>query len=178
MINIIISLFLLFIMPNEKHTLYDFNKNTDPDDWVIVDDRVMGGVSQGAMDVSDDGHGIFTGDVSTANNGGFSSVYYHSNNIKTAGKSKIVLRVKGDGKTYQFRVKDNNEHYYSFIKKFKTSGQWETIEINLNDMYASFRGRRLDMPNFEGDRIEEIRFLIANKKNESFKLLIDKIEME
>jgi hypothetical protein len=34
------------------------------------------------------------------------------------------------------------------------------------------------MPNFEAASFEEIVFLIGNKKNESFKLMLDKIEFE
>jgi hypothetical protein len=34
------------------------------------------------------------------------------------------------------------------------------------------------MPNFQSIKIEELGFLIGNKKNESFKLEIDKIEIE
>jgi NADH dehydrogenase [ubiquinone] 1 alpha subcomplex assembly factor 1 len=44
-------------------------------------------------------------------------------------------------------------------------------------MYPSFRGRTLDMPNFESDFIEELRFLIGNKKPQNFELIIDKIEL-
>ena len=44
-------------------------------------------------------------------------------------------------------------------------------------MYPSFRGRKLDEPNFFHKSIEEVTFLIANKKNEEFILLIDKIEL-
>jgi hypothetical protein len=45
-------------------------------------------------------------------------------------------------------------------------------------MYPSWRGRRLNQPNFSEDFINEITFLIGNKKNENFKLLIDKIELK
>jgi hypothetical protein len=44
-------------------------------------------------------------------------------------------------------------------------------------MYPSFRGRKLDQPNFSDDYIEEITFLIGNKKEEDFQLLIAKIEL-
>jgi hypothetical protein len=44
-------------------------------------------------------------------------------------------------------------------------------------MYASFRGRKLDKPNFSEKNIEEIAFLIGNKKAESFQLEINKLEL-
>ena len=90
----------------------------------------------------------------------------------------MCIRLKGDGKDYQFRVKPNAGNYFSYILPFSTSGEWEEVLIPLKDMYPSFRGRKLDQPNFHEDRIEELNFLIANKKNENFKLIIDKIELK
>jgi NADH dehydrogenase [ubiquinone] 1 alpha subcomplex assembly factor 1 len=54
--------------------------------------------------------------------------------------------------------------------------QWRFI--NLKDLYPSFRGQTLDLPNYESASIEEIAFLIGNKKMENFELLLDKIELE
>ena len=45
-------------------------------------------------------------------------------------------------------------------------------------MYPSFRGRRLNKSNFSDDKIQEIAFLIGNKKEENFQLLIDKIDLK
>ena len=61
---------------------------------------------------------------------------------------------------------------------FQTTGDWQTIVIPLKDLTPSFRGRTLNIPNFDGDAFEEITILIANKKDESFQLILDKIELE
>ena len=45
-------------------------------------------------------------------------------------------------------------------------------------MFPSFRGRILDIPNYPAELISEITFLIGNKKAESFKLQIAKIELD
>ena len=100
------------------------------------------------------------------------------NSIKVDSDAKISIKLKGDGKNYQLRVKNNSRNYYSYISTFSTSGEWQEIEIPLKEMYPSFRGRKLDAPNFSHDYIEEIVFLIGNKKNETFKLLIDTIELK
>ena len=97
--------------------------------------------------------------------------------IKVGDKTRIIIRLKGDGKEYQFRVKSSTRDYYSYLGPFTTSGEWQEIEIPLASMYPAFRGRKLDLPNFSEDFIEEITFLIGNKKAESFKLLIDWIEL-
>lgn len=173
----VFSILLMLLFMNLQ-TVYDFNKNVNPRDWNIVDDVVMGGRSNGRFYINPDGHGVFTGVVSIENNGGFSSVRHTSNNIKTSKNGIMVLHLKGDGKSYQLRIKDKLNTYYSYVTTFKTSGDWEVIEIQLKNMYPSFRGRTLNLPNFNAETIEEIAFLIGNKKNESFTLLIDKIELK
>ncbi len=158
--------------------IYDFQKDVSTVNWQIVDDGVMGGLSQGKLKLDEEGHGVYSGTVSTENNGGFSSLRYRFNAIEASEEQSIVLRIKGDGKKYQFRVKDKVNQYHSYIYDFQTSGEWQTIKIPLAEMYPSFRGRKLNIPNFNHSHIEEIAFLIGNKKAESFELKIDKIEVE
>ena len=98
--------------------------------------------------------------------------------LATTAKSKVVLRIKGDGKSYQFRIKDQSSAYYSYSTTFATTGEWETITINLNSLYPSFRGRRLEAANYNSDSFEEIVFLVGNKKQESFQLLLDSIVLQ
>ena len=157
--------------------IYDFSQETKINDWMIVDDVVMGGRSNGSIKLNAEGQGVFEGTISLANNGGFSSVRHRPEQIKVGDKTRIIIRLKGDGKEYQFRVKSSTRDYYSYLGPFTTSGEWQEIEIPLASMYPAFRGRKLDLPNFSEDFIEEITFLIGNKKAESFRLLIDWIEL-
>lgn len=134
--------------------------------------------SSGSFKVNADGHGQFEGVISLENNGGFSSVRYMCENVKIGNNTNISLRIKGDGKNYQFRIKSNSSDYYSYIYPFSTSGVWEEVQIPLKDMYPAFRGRKLSRPNFSKDNIEQIAFLIGNKNEENFRLLIDRIELK
>ena len=174
------NLFLLFLIPAVMNAqmIFDFNENADLSNWLIVNDVVMGGRSNSSFGLNPEGHAMFSGDVSLENNGGFASVRYRFPKMEVGAYKKIRIRCKGDGKRYQFRVKDNSDHYYTFIAHFETTGEWETIEIELNTLYPNFRGRKLDMANFHGEFMEEIGILIANKKAEGFELLIDRIELE
>lgn len=168
---------LLFSSITSK-TIYDFDKKSNLQDWRIVDDVVMGGKSSSTFTLNADGLGVFKGSISLENNGGFSSVHYKFQKIQVKEFNKVNIKLKGDGENYQFRVKASSDMYYSYIAPFSTSGEWQEIEISLADMYPSFRGRRLDQPNFSNDYIEEITFLIGNKKEEAFKLLIDYIVLK
>jgi len=158
--------------------IFDFNKSSDLSGWMIVDDVVMGGRSSGVFRLDKDGHGVFEGEVSLENNGGFSSVRYDFANMQVNENEKINIRLRGDGKDYQFRIKSTASDYVSFVKSFTTTGKWEEIEIELKEMYPSFRGRILDQPNFSSDSFESITFLIGNKKQENFQLLIDNISLK
>jgi hypothetical protein len=158
-------------------SIYDFSKNSKVSDWIIIDDVVMGGRSNGQFSIDEDGNGVFSGTVSTENYGGFSSVRYQFDKINTVSDSKISIRLKGDGKEYQIRIKDKISKYYSYITTFKTNGNWQEISINMKDLYPSFRGQNFDLPNYNSNSFEELVFLIGNKKNESFQLVIDKIEL-
>ena len=94
------------------------------------------------------------------------------------GLNKFVIRIKGDGKNYQFRVRAKRNEYYEYNITFKTSGDWETIDLPFNQMTPSFRGRELNLPPFPGSNISEIGFLISNKKAETFMLEIESIKIQ
>lgn len=176
MLTIFSLIITSFVTEKDKNNIFTFSTDAKTSNWYILNDGVMGGVSSSSLKVDSDGFGCFEGNVSTANNGGFASLRYVS--LVRVGKRKTIkLKIKGDGKDYQFRVKKNSSDYESYITTFSTSGNWETIDIELEDLYPSFRGRKLQQPNFDATKFDELSILIANKKNESFKLLIQSIEI-
>ena len=171
-----IQLLLLFTIMNSL-IIVDFSTGSDRSNWNIVNDIVMGGNSTGKFYINSEGNGVFKGVVSLANSGGFASVRYRFRQTEISGYTKFVIRLKGDGKRYQLRVKSSTPNFHSYIKYFTTSKDWQIVEITLNELYPSFRGRKLNQPAFSGEKIEEIGFLVGNKKAEDFKLEIDKIEL-
>lgn len=157
--------------------IYDFDSQSKISNWVIVNDDIMGGLSSCQMRIDEKGNGVFEGLISAANNGGFSSIRLNLNRIEVTKDSYFKIKLKGDNKKYQFRIKTNRSDYHSYIASFQTSSEWETIKIAVKDMYPSFRGRKLNMKNFSDDYFQQITLLVGNKKNERFKLLIDSIEL-
>ena len=171
-------LILLFSIIMNPIVLFDFNLNSNIDNWRVVDDSVMGGISSSKFFIDASGNGVFKGSISLENNGGFCSVQHYPKPVSLKEQKIFSIRLKGDGKKYQFRVKSERSNYYSYIYEFQTTTDWQTIEIPITKLYASFRGRTIDIPNYDGASLEEIAFLVGNKKNENFQLLIDKIEVE
>ncbi|WP_445381300.1 CIA30 family protein [Robiginitalea sp. IMCC43444] len=173
-----ITALILISISMQTQTLFDFSKKTPRNSWTIVDDVVMGGRSEGHFAINSDGYGAFSGTVSLENNGGFSSVRHRLEPITIKQATKIRIRLKGDGNAYQFRIKHSSQTYYSYTCSFETNGEWEEVVLPFKDFYPVFRGRELDLPNFDQEQIEELTFLIANKKPQSFRLVIDRIELE
>jgi len=164
--------------PDSISNIFDFKSKEDTNNWYVINDSVMGGLSSSSLEIDKDGKALFKGYVITENNGGFASVRYTFSKKEVSKFTHIVLRIKGDGKDYQFRIKEEQQQRHSYIAPFSTSGKWEIIKISLFKFYPSFRGNTLDIPNFSGKYMEEIAFLIANKTKESFQLEIESILLE
>ncbi len=171
----VIAAILLISMQMIAQEVYDFSPESKSGDWFVVDDRVMGGRSQGDVELSEEGHGIFQGTVSVENNGGFSSIRARMEELETEDYSAFKIRLKGDGKNYQFRVKSQLNERHSYQYEFPTSGEWQEVTVSFDKMIPTYRGMRPNLPNYPGEFLRECSFLISNKKNESFRLEIDKI---
>lgn len=158
-------------------SIFNFSTESEIDKWQIVNDDVMGGVSNSSLELTEKGHGEFTGHISLENNGGFASVRLPCDVKTENNKQEIVLKVKGDGKTYQCRLKGDRNQSESYVHEFTTNGEWQTIKLKLKDFYPQYRGRKLDAPNFNFENIKLFGFLISNKKEEDFTLLIDSVDL-
>ncbi len=174
----LVALMLGLFSKTNMNEIYTFSAQAKIDEWRLVNDGVMGGVSSSSLVLTEAGHGQFSGHVSLANNGGFASIQLNTAIALSPERKFIVLRVKGDGKRYEFRLKGEAGQYASYVHPFSSSGVWETIRLPISEFYPQFRGRRLNIPHFDFNRIEQLSFLIANKQEEDFNLVIDWIAWE
>ena len=159
-------------MSQEEIMLEDFSEN-DLLSWNIVDDTVMGGRSRGSFKINNN-LGEFKGYLSLANNGGFSSVraYYPYDLI---GISSITLRIKGDGRKYNFRVRTNKNSWASYSHSFSTeSNTWQEITLNIQDFFPTYRGYNVqNVQRLSELLIREIGIMISDKNEGNFALMID-----
>ncbi len=158
--------------------IFDFSPQAELNGWTVVNDGVMGGRSAGTLALSPEGHGRFQGHISLANNGGFSSLRYTFPRQTVGKHSAVVIRLKGDGHRYQFRLKHQASDAHSYVHYFVTSGEWQEVVLPLADFYPVYRGRKLDKGDFRGDYLEQVGLLIGNQQEQDFKLLIDKIALQ
>lgn len=166
----------IFLCMNDEIVIFD--KNTNNQNWYITNDDVMGGVSNSSMKLDETKKMVFSGTVSLDNNGGFAMTRLPVNINLEDKKTKLVLKLKGDGKEYQFRIKSKSNQRFWYVQSFKTTTKITEIELPLADFYAAFRGYKLNEDNFSATTITEIAILIGNKKNEAFKLEIEKIALK
>jgi len=162
----------------EKNSIAEFTpKEADSQGWRVVDDAVMGGLSKGKIEISNDGILNFNGNLSLDNNGGFSSLRTSKINLNLSGADGLVARVKGDGRTYQMRFNTDARfrgREVSFKSDFETKkNQWIEIKVPFEDFSGSFRGMNLKKEKFDPAKIQRIGLLLGDKKAGPFELKVD-----
>ncbi len=102
--------------------------------WVAVNDTVMGGVSNGEVDYTDN-ELIFDGVVSTDSNGGFTSVQSPDETLNLRNYDRVVIRMKNVGQPFSMVLANNP---YWFQDQFRADievpdEEWNIVEIELAD---------------------------------------------
>jgi hypothetical protein len=77
---------------------------------VVINDDVMGDISQSRIELSRTAIALFSGQLSLENNGGFVSIRRRADKYNLNGCTYVMLKMKGDGRTYQFRVKTDEQY--------------------------------------------------------------------
>jgi len=144
------------------------------DNWFVVNDDVMGGRSKSKVIwLSEQNTLRFEGLLSLKNNGGFASIRSVLKANYFSDAKHICIDVKGDGREYQFRLRNNRRfNSYAYVAKFQTkSDTWQNICFSPNDFVAQYRGRILtNIPPPEFSDIRQLGFMVADKKEAFFRL--------
>ena len=161
--------------------LFSFEAKADEPRWVAVNDGVMGGRSRGSP-VVEEGVLTFSGVLSLENNGGFSSVRTVGRDFDFSDATAVVLRVRGDGRSYQLRLATDARFRgitVSYGGEFGTeAGQWTEVRVPLADLRPSAHGFALQGPPLDAARVRELGLLIGDKREGPFQLEVDWIAVE
>lgn len=148
--------------------------------WVAVNDGVMGGRSQGGPELRD-GQLHFTGTLSLENNGGFSSVRSVGARYDFSGGKALVLRVKGDGRSYQLRLATGLRYRgipISWGGTFETTaGQWTEVSVPFDSLVPTVFGNVLRGPPIDLAQVRELGFLIGDKREGDFALAVEWVKL-
>lgn len=159
----------------EKHI--DFSHPQEKQNWIIVNDTVMGGRSRASLSVEKDML-VFAGDLSLQNNGGFASTRRIYQPLSWNRTETLEIKVLGDGRSYQFRLRTNsNEDGVAYVANFTTiKDEIQTIQFNIKDFTPQFRGRLVrGAPILRFSDIAQIGFMLADKNPGQFVLKISHI---
>lgn len=140
--------------------------------WGALDDVVMGGVSQSTFVIDPKGSessgaaGIFRGNVSTANNGGFTSVRTRNFVVPEdlSAYDGLELRLKGDGRRYKLIVRTSSDwDTVGYTASFDTmEGQWQSIKLPFSSLRPIFRARTVfDAPPFDAHNIVSLQLMFS-----------------
>ena len=177
--NIILNLILLISisMNGQSVDLLNPEKNIGLDNWNIVNDDVMGGISTSYISVSDEKNLVFNGNLSLENNGGFASSRLGLSKNILAGVKSFSIKIKGDGNSYKLRLSQGNRRA-SYSANFKSiNDEWIEINIPIEDFIATWRGYTYgDYPSIDSERINSLGLQISDKQEGEFKLEIKHIK--
>jgi NADH dehydrogenase [ubiquinone] 1 alpha subcomplex assembly factor 1 len=118
----------------------------DADKWYVVNDTVMGGVSESAVDAREEGGVLFNGTLSLDNNGGFTSTRTEAVPADWAEVSALTLRVVGDGRNYiaTVRTRRSEMRRIYYRQPFSTkAGEEQDIVLPIDGFQAYAFGRRV-----------------------------------
>ena len=121
--------------------------------WQYISDQTMGGVSDGQAILDKDGDMIFarlTGNVSTANNGGFIQIRTNFSFVDLINTNKdlkgVLLNTKGNGETYHIFIRTSEDRSYRdfYSATFTANDNWEIVDLPFTKFKHRYSNRSLD----------------------------------
>ncbi|OEK00872.1 hypothetical protein BFP97_04820 [Roseivirga sp. 4D4] len=164
---------------NTNSWVFDFGEGKTGEEWMIVNDGVMGGLSRGKVEFNETTI-TFSGDVSLENNGGFTSFRspYGLYDLSEYDKVEIKYRLDGLNCALSF---DQNRRFWRPNHKMplpSTDNIWMTLEANLYELSQYQMGRETGrrMSPYNAKNTIRLGIITDSKEAGSFKLEIDYIK--
>jgi len=167
------SVYFLRLAPAHAQGVHmDFTNPNTMRDCSIVNDGVMGGISQSSL--RQDAQGMFfEGLISLENNGGFASM--RSSIQFPKGTQQIELLAKGDGKRYKLILRTELAPRVTYAADFIAEPTWQTYRFNTSQFKSTFRGQAVDAPPLSFSDVTELGILISNNQSGSFAIQLKKL---
>jgi len=179
------TLFLLFIFStltsNAAEFKIDFGNGKDKiNDWVMISDNIMGGVSRSKLEYSEDAL-VLSGIISLDNFGGFSSVKTKFGLIDLSRFKGLIIKHKSTNQRFAITLEDSRNwtlpNYKGDFANSKTD-TWEESIMYFKDFkeyqIGEPTGEKLDLTRLKN--IVRFGVITMEKKEGTFSLEIDYIE--
>lgn len=151
--------------------LFDFESSDAP--WRVVNDGVMGGRSQGYVEI-DAGTLRFTGTLVTRG-GGFTSVRVPKR-VDLTDFDGIELRVRGKGRPFELDVDDGTQIRGRSVSRrgaFPTGPDWGTVRVPFEALRTSVFGQPVRVEPIDPSRIRSLGLFILDGQDGPFQLEVD-----
>jgi NADH dehydrogenase [ubiquinone] 1 alpha subcomplex assembly factor 1 len=152
-----------------KESTMDFRTTQAVQSGRIVNDGLMGGVSQSSLRPDPEGL-FFEGNVSLANNGGFASMRFPARFSQATHSLELVAR--GQGHRYKFTLRTEKALQVFYESDFLAEASWKSYRFKLEEFKSTYRGRFVQAPNLSFHDVSEFGILIADKQEGDFRLQI------
>jgi len=166
------------VQQNENNVLINSLLMKTVNQWRIVNDGVMGGLSSSKAIVNNESKIVFSGNVSLENNGGFASLRSPVKDYDFSEFTGLELKLKTDGKRYSISMKETSYFTgYFYTKSFETKkDEWIVVRIPFNEFKLYYFGQETNSnKKIPLNNIKEISLLIGDKQSGEFKAEIDHI---
>ncbi len=177
--KIVVALISLFMVTSSIDPFqFDFGKGKSGEDWWVINDGVMGGLSKGKAEMKENSL-FFAGTISLENNGGFTSFRAPYERMNLSGYTTMEVRYKSTGRTCAISLDQSTRFWLPNHKlKLPLSEDWKTIKIALTDLDEFRMGKKTGRTMSEDEAASVIRVgIITDSKDPGqFEFEIDYIK--
>ncbi len=132
-LSLLLPVFLF--LPGESYKI-DFGTSASrTSNWVILSDKVMGGVSEAQIEYGSTSV-ILKGTVSMKNRGGFVSLKSYFGKLDLSSYKTVRITFRSTNQKYAFTLENSRRWYepaYKHEFSAKEINKWETVSLNLNN---------------------------------------------
>ena len=177
MLLLFVYLFFEVPMSSQNLDLINPSKDIGIKNWTIVNDDVMGGISNSTVLINDKKHLIFKGYLSLENNGGFASSRLDIGKNNLNDVKFFEIKLKGDGNNYKLRLRQKNMRA-SYSCDFKSQkNEWIIVQLPVENFRPTWRGYTYsNYPNLDLDKVNSLSLQISDKQEGKFNLAVEYIK--
>ena len=158
--------------------MIDFKTDGPGEDWRVVVDGVMGGLSTATLELTDESL-ILDGTVSLENNGGFASVRSPYGDFALGAYTSVTVRYRATGQSFYLSTDIHKQWWLpSYRLHFPQSEEWSEVSHDLADMVETrvgeSTGKTITVDQL--DQIIQMGFITGDKRSGPFRIEIDFIK--
>lgn len=151
---------------------FEFSEKKEIKNWRVINDGVMGGLSQGRLSVGD-GSMVFEGSLSLENNGGFASIRAPYGPYDLSSFDSVAIECRGMGGEFALMFEKSKAFYLPYyMAKFSPEEDYQTFRMSLDEcqQYVLARGQGVYMDRETRSNVLRLGFIKGDKREGPFRL--------